>query len=298
MTVKKSSFDARYQAYLDRIEEHLQSIFWGKPAWADLYEAMRYSLLAGGKRVRPVLTLEFARIAEMGENWEEALWAACALELVHTYSLIHDDLPCMDNDDLRRGKPTNHKVYGETMAVLAGDALQPAAYEHILSCSTLNQAQRLECALLLSEASGPQGMVAGQVLDTLHTPKTEEELIQVHSLKTGAMFRAACAMGCVCGGVNDFTLREAARIYAENIGLAFQIRDDMLDVESTAEELGKPIGSDRNNGKTTFASLYGLEKCAELVAEHTRLAQESITGVFRDTEFLCALAQSLAVRKS
>ena len=297
MTVNKSSFDARYRAYLKRIEEHLQSLFWGKPAWADLYEAMRYSLLAGGKRVRSVLTLEFARIAGMGKFWEEALWPACALELVHTYSLIHDDLPCMDNDDLRRGKPTNHKVYGETMAVLAGDALQPAAYECILSCP-LNHAQRLECALLLAEASGPQGMVAGQVLDTLHTPKTEAELLQVHGLKTGAMFRAACVMGCVCGGVSDFTLREAARNYAEHIGLAFQIRDDMLDVESTAEELGKPIGSDKSNGKTTFASLYGLEKCAELVAEHTRLAQESIIGVFEDTEFLCALAQSLAVRKS
>ena len=183
------------------------------------------------------------------------------------------------------------------MAVLAGDALQAAAYECILSCS-LNHAQRLECALLLAEASGPQGMVAGQVLDTLHTPKTEAELIQVHSLKTGAMFRAACVMGCVCGGVSDFALREAARKYAENIGLAFQIRDDMLDVESTAEELGKPIGSDADNGKTTFVTLYGLEKCAELLAKHTRLAEETITGVFRETECLCALAQSLAVRKS
>ena len=298
MTVKENAFDARYQGYLERIEEHLRSLFAGKPDWADLHEAMRYSLLAGGKRVRPVLTLEFARISGLGDHWDGALWAACALELVHTYSLIHDDLPCMDNDDLRRGKPTNHKVYGETMAVLAGDALQPAAYEHILSCQTLNQAQRLECALLLAEASGPQGMVAGQVLDTLHMPGTEAELLQVHSLKTGAMFRAACGMGCACGGANDAALRKAARVYAENIGLAFQIRDDMLDVESTAEVLGKTIGSDADNGKTTFASLYGLEKCAELVAEHTRLAQESITGVFRDTEFLCALAQSLAVRKN
>ena len=297
MTVKKSSFDARYRAYLKRIEEHLQSLFWGKPAWTDLYEAMRYSLLAGGKRVRPVLTLEFARITGMGKFWEDALWAACALELVHTYSLIHDDLPCMDNDDLRRGKPTNHKVYGETMAVLAGDALQAAAYECILSCS-LNHAQRLECALLLAEASGPQGMVAGQVLDTLHAPKTEAELIQVHSLKTGAMFRAACVMGCVCGGVSDFTLREAARSYAEHIGLAFQIRDDMLDVESTAEELGKPIGSDEGNGKTTFVSLYGLEKCSELVAEHTWLAKQSVSEAFEHAEFLCELADSLAKRRN
>ena len=194
----KTVFDLRYREYQTAVEEFLQGQFSDKPHWEDLYASMRYSLLAGGKRIRPVLALEFARLA--GGKWQEALPAACAVEMVHTYSLIHDDLPCMDDDDLRRGKPTNHKVYGETMAVLAGDALQPAAYTLILD-SALPSEARLECARILAEASGPRGMVAGQVLDTLHAPKTEEELTEVHRLKTGCMIRAACTAAGGCRGV-------------------------------------------------------------------------------------------------
>ena len=162
--MEKTAFDARYQEYLAAIEDYLNSLFAEKPHWADLYEAMRYSVLSGGKRLRPVMTLEFARLC--GLDWHKAVPVGCALELVHTYSLIHDDLPCMDDDDLRRGKPTNHKVYGETLAVLAGDALQPAAYRLILTAPGLTDAQRADCALILANASGPDGMVAGQVLDT------------------------------------------------------------------------------------------------------------------------------------
>jgi len=291
--MKKAAFDARYQEYLTEVEDFLRGQFTYKPHWADLYESMRYSLLAGGKRIRPVLTLEFARIA--GGDWHEALPAACAVEMVHTYSLIHDDLPCMDDDDLRRGKPTNHKVFGETMAVLAGDALQPAAYELILeSGGCLSQSERLECALLLAEASGPHGMVAGQVLDTLHAPKTREELTEVHRLKTGCMIHAACAMGCAAGGAAQ-ELREAAGIYAENLGLAFQIRDDMLDVIGDAGEFGKPIGSDREEGKVTFVDLLGLNGCEHAVLDCTEKAKAAVSA-FDTDGFLSVLADTLAER--
>ena len=300
----RKAYNGQYRAYLTRIEDFLDNLMRGKPAWADLYEAMRYSLLSGGKRLRPVLTLAFSRLAEPEGDWQAALWPACALELVHTYSLIHDDLPCMDNDDLRRGKPTNHKVYGETMAILAGDALQAAAYELILDCHVLSQSQRAECALLLAEASGPNGMVAGQVLDTLHAPQTEKELIQTHALKTGAMIRCACMMGYVCGGLpggeENFPLREAVRAYAENLGLAFQIRDDMLDVMGEEATFGKPIGSDKAEGKVTFVDLLGLEECERRVRDYTEKAKSALTAVHwrGDPAFLCQLADELTTRES
>ena len=288
----KHAFEVRCDEYRRAVEEYLQEQFAEQAPWEDLYESMRYSLLAGGKRLRPILTLEFARLA--GAEWKNALPTACALELVHTYSLIHDDLPCMDDDDLRRGKPTNHKVYGETLAVLAGDALQPAAYELILSADKLPVERRAECARILAEASGCRGMVAGQVLDTLHQPKAEAELRQVHSLKTGALIRAACEMGCVCGGTAD-ALRAAARVYAENLGMAFQIRDDMLDVIGNADEFGKPIGSDREEGKVTFVDLLGLDGCERAVIACTETAKDAVKPYDRD-EFLCALAESLVGR--
>ena len=192
-------FQTRYETYRTAVESYLETLFAGRPDWRDLYESMRYSLLAGGKRIRPVLTLEFARLAGLAD-WKTALPMACALELVHTYSLIHDDLPCMDNDDLRRGKPTNHKVYGETLAVLAGDALQPEAYRLILTAPGLDESRRAACGRILAEVSGADGMVAGQVLDTLHAPKTEAEVTEVHRLKTGAMIAGACRLGVAAAG--------------------------------------------------------------------------------------------------
>jgi len=294
LMMKKEAFDARYQEYQQEIEDFLKDMFVAKEAWSDLYEAMRYSLLSGGKRIRPVLTLEFARLSGM-KDWRMALPAACALEMVHTYSLIHDDLPCMDDDDLRRGRPTNHKVYGETLAVLAGDALQPAAYELILDAGVwMDQKARLECALLLAKASGPKGMVAGQVLDTLHAPKTREELEDVHWLKTGCMIQAACSMGCAAAD-GCLALRKAARYYAQNLGLAFQIRDDMLDVMGDEATFGKPIGSDAEEGKVTFVDLLGLEGCDRMVREYTDRAKAAVVAFDADG-FLTALAHQLAER--
>ena len=247
--MEKTAFDARYDAYRSAVETHLNSLFTDKPHWADLYESMRYSLLAGGKRIRPVLTLEFARLA--GLEWEKAVPVACALELVHTYSLIHDDLPCMDNDDLRRGKPTNHKVFGETMAVLAGDALQPEAFRLILTAPDIAPEQRADCALILAEAAGADGMVAGQVLDTLHAPKTEEELKEVDHLKTGAMIAGSARIGALIGGATEKQAR-AVDEYGRALGVAFQIQDDYLDCFGDELTFGKPIGGDIVQGKKTF----------------------------------------------
>lgn len=286
-------FDTRYQEYQAAVESYLADLFTQKPAYADLYEAMRYSLLAGGKRIRPILTLEFARLA--GMDWHNALPVACALELVHTYSLIHDDLPCMDDDDLRRGKPTNHKVFGETLAVLAGDALQPEAFRLILTAPGLSPDRRADCALILATAAGAEGMVGGQVLDTLHAPNTPETLAQVHRLKTGAMISGAAQLGCAAAGENQ-ALRFAAAEYAEHLGMAFQIRDDMLDVIGSVDTFGKPIGSDTQEGKTTFVDLLGMDGCAAAVWKETEDAKHALDA-WTDTAFLCHLADQLANRE-
>lgn len=288
----KAAFDARYGEYRQAVEEYLSGLFSDRPHWADLYDAMRYSLLAGGKRLRPVLTLEAARLC--GLDWRLALPAACAVELVHTYSLIHDDLPCMDDDDLRRGKPTNHKVYGETLAVLAGDALQPEAFRLILTAPGLDAARRADCALLLAQAAGADGMVAGQVLDTLHSPHTREELLEVHSLKTGAMLRGAALMGCATAGVGE-DLRAALGSYARELGVAFQIRDDMLDVMGDEGSLGKTLGSDKADGKTTYVDLLGLAGCENAVRMCTAAAKAALARL-PEHEFLDVLADSLAER--
>ena len=282
------------EGYQKTVEAYLQTLFAEDAPQKQLFDAMRYSLLAGGKRIRPILVLEFCRIC--GGETEKALPFAAAIEMVHTYSLIHDDLPCMDNDDLRRGKPTNHKVYGETLAVLAGDALQPAAYELILE-RVPGTRERLACALLLAEASGPDGMVAGQVLDTLHHPSTEAELAEVHRLKTGCMIRAACVMGCAAADASA-EMREAACTYAEKLGLAFQIRDDMLDVMGDQAEFGKPIGSDAEQGKCTYVGILGLEECEQRVLSLTEEAKAALEKVewHGSTAFLRMLADSLAVR--
>ena len=216
-----------------------------------LEEAMRYSLLAGGKRIRPILTMKFCEAA--GGTLEEALDFACGVEMLHTYSLIHDDLPCMDNDDLRRGMPTSHKKFGECVATLAGDALQAAAFQTVLSAEgEWRHGGRSAVALaakILAEAAGEDGMCGGQYWDTAGNgqPRTAEDLTDINNKKTGALLRAACMMG-VCASMGrrevDESCMDAAWNYATNLGLAFQIRDDVLDAISTAEELGKPVGSD------------------------------------------------------
>ena len=279
-----------------RVEEWLRTCFMGREPRADLYDAMRYSLLAGGKRLRPVLLLESCRMC--GGDVEGALPFACAVEMLHTYSLIHDDLPAMDNDDLRRGRPTNHKVYGEATAILAGDGLLTAAFETMLEHGGDLPAPRvLAAAACLGRAAGARGMVGGQALDmageghALALADVEE----LQRLKTGALIAAAAEMGCILAG-GGAEARAAVRRYAEKLGLAFQIRDDMLDVEGDEATLGKPIGSDAENEKTTFVTLKGLEWCQDAVERLTREAQEAL-DVFQEAGFLCWLAGELVARK-
>ena len=264
--------------------------------FAGLAASMRYSLLAGGKRIRPMLVLEFCRIA--GGDTEAALPVACAVEMLHTYSLIHDDLPCMDNDDLRRGRPTNHKVFGECTATLAGDALQAEAFGTILR-SSLPADRRAACAEHLANAVGLDGMCGGQYLDMLGEGKilSRDELDEINSRKTGALLTAACLMGVsAAGGTPE--QEEAAGLYGAAIGAAFQIRDDMLDVLSTESELGKPIGSDIQEQKNTYMALLGEQGCTEMVEKLSSYAKNVLADAFDDTGFLCALADSLAVRRN
>lgn len=261
---------------------------------AGLAESMRYSLLAGGKRIRPMLVLEFCRIA--GGDMEATIPVACAIEMLHTYSLIHDDLPCMDNDELRRGRPTNHVVYGECTATLAGDALQAEAFGTILR-SNLPPDRKAACAEILADAVGLDGMCGGQFLDMLGEGKklNEQELTDINSRKTGALLVAACQMGVAAAGGSQIMMAAAGHFGAA-IGMAFQIRDDMLDVLSTKEELGKPIGSDAEENKNTYMALYGEEECGRKVEELTSFAKNILGEAFQNTEFLCDLADSLALR--
>ena len=286
-------YEAIYQEYQQAIEKYLNGLFTGKVAYGKLYEAMRYAILGGGKRIRPVLTLEFARLG--GIDWHLALPFACALELVHNYSLIHDDLPCMDDDDLRRGKPACHKAYGETLAVLAGDALQPEAFRLILEAPMLPADTKLEALRVLVKACGADGMVGGQVLDIMSQERelSEQVVLNIQSRKTGALINAACALGAIAGGASDEQF-EAACQFAAGLGLAFQIRDDMLDVIGTQSELGKATGVDGE--KNTFVRLYGLEKCEELVKKYTDYAISALS-VFEDTEYIITLAHSLTTRR-
>ena len=262
---------------------------------AGLAEAMRYSLLAGGKRIRPMLVLEFCRIS--GGKTEDALPIACAIEMLHTYSLIHDDLPCMDNDDLRRGKPTNHVVYGECTATLAGDALQAEAFGTILR-SHLPADRKALCAELLADAVGLDGMCGGQYLDKLWEGRslTEQELTEINSRKTGALIIAACQMGVAVAGGSQLMLDTAAH-YGAAIGMAFQIRDDVLDVISSTESFGKPVGSDDKENKNTYMVLMGQEGCQQTIARLTAFAKGVLPEAFDDTCFLEELADALSVRE-
>ena len=264
-----------------------------------IVESMRYSILAGGKRLRPALTMEFCRVS--GGAPFQALPFAAALEMIHTYSLIHDDLPCMDDDDLRRGRPTNHKVYGEAMAVLAGDALLTQAFAVITNLAytgSLDAGITLQAAHCLAQEAGVLGMIGGQVLDLQAEGRQidAEDLIRLQERKTGALIRAAVRMGCLVGGASADQTQAAIR-YAECLGLAFQIQDDILDIEGDTDVLGKPVGSDAGNHKSTFPALLGLEACHRRVHELTQQAIDAVTPHFDDPAFLTALAESLADRQ-
>ena len=275
------------------VEEKLDSLFSGGCAYGPLLEAMRYSLLAGGKRVRPIICLKFCEAA--GGDMADALDAACAVEILHTYSLIHDDLPCMDNDATRRGKPANHIKYGELTATLAGDALQASAFECLLS-SNLPPAPVVEIGRLLAYAAGPHGICGGQYLDMLDNRDRPEALYAVHGMKTAALISAAARIGVVAAGGTSGQLA-AADEYSREVGFAFQVRDDLLDLTASEEELGKPVGSDRKGGKATFASLMSVGECEALIRKATDNAVAALEGSFDDAAFLVWLAQALAARK-
>ena len=260
-----------------------------------IFEACRYSLLAGGKHIRAALLLEFYRLC--GGQPEDALPFACGMEMIHTYSLIHDDLPCMDDDDYRRGRLSNHKVYGDATAVLAGDALLNRAFETMLSQRTVAAEPAMRAAACIARCSGLYGMIGGQVQDLAleGKPASDEELREMVSLKTGALIRAACVGGVLLAG-GTAAQQQAAEAYADALGLAFQIRDDILDVTGDRAVLGKATGSDAANDKTTFVSAYGLEACRGLVR---RLTLQAMTAAeaFSDREFLQKLAEYLARRE-
>ena len=281
-----------YREYIENYLKNFLEQFREEPQ-KKLYDAMAYSLLAGGKRLRPILAFDFCRMC--GENWENAAPFAAAIEMIHTYSLIHDDLPCMDNDDLRRGRPTNHKVFGEGIAVLAGDALLTDAFM-VASNADLPDPKQMGFAIsVLAHNAGSLGMVGGQILDIMSEEReiSEEEILNIQSRKTGALINSACVLGVIAGGGSEKQIEAAAR-FAGCLGLAFQIRDDMLDVIGTQEEMGKGVGTDET--KNTFVRLYGLDKCEELVNKYTNAAIDALK-VFKDTEYMIALARSLTDRR-
>ena len=287
-------------SYVSFIEERLKDVYrkheptrGSQEPQKLLYDAMEYSLLAGGKRLRPVFVFDFCRMC--GGDWKQAWPFAAAVEMVHTYSLIHDDLPCMDNDDYRRGRLTNHKVYGEAMAILAGDALLTDAFA-LIANAPFDAEARIAAVNQLSRSAGSHGMVGGQVLDIRSEERecTRQEILDIQSRKTGALIQAACVLGVLAGGGTEEQVTAAA-YFADQLGLAFQIRDDMLDVIGDASKLGKATGMDGT--KNTFVRLYGLERCEELVREHTALALEAL-DVFPDNGFMKELALSLTNREA
>lgn len=289
------SFKGSMETYRLFIEEYLENFysrFHAEPQ-KPLYDSIQYSLLAGGKRLRPILCMEFCRIC--GQDWKAAAPFAAAIEMIHTYSLIHDDLPSMDNDDFRRGRPTNHKVYGEAMAILAGDALLTDAFLSASEAKLTCPEDMAQAMALLATCAGSSGMVGGQVLDIMSEERqiSEEEILNIQSRKTGGLIRAACGLGAIAGGASPEQVDAACR-FADNLGLAFQIRDDMLDVIGTQEEMGKGVGTDET--KNTFVRLYGLPKCEELVQKYTADAIQAL-DLFEDRAFLTELAENLTNRR-
>lgn len=276
-----------------RLEDCMNGVLSGTAGQRKVAEAMEYSLSAGGKRIRPVLTLEFCRVC--GGDPEAALPAACALEMIHTFSLIHDDLPCMDDDDMRRGKPSCHVAFGEPTALLAGDALLNLAYETVCG-ESLPAETKLALIGTLTKATGVNGMIGGQVIDTAFEGQMDESmLLDMYSMKTGALLKAACKMGCIAAGAGDEKIA-AAELYAEKLGLAFQIIDDILDVTGDKKLLGKPIGSDRGNEKETFVSLNGIENSRSAAEALTDEALNAL-GAFGNTDFLKELTLFLLKRE-
>lgn len=268
----------------------------GETLSATLADSMRYSLLAGGKRLRPILLMAAAEA--VGGKGEDYLTTACAIEMIHTYSLIHDDLPSMDNDDYRRGKLTNHKIYGAGMATLAGDALLTLAFEVMMRQSEATAAVKLAVVREVSMASGPNGMVGGQAIDLESEGQriSPDDLRRMHMGKTGALFRAAIRCGAFLAGASAAELRALTR-YAESFGLAFQITDDILDVTGEAAAIGKPVGSDERNHKSTYVTLTSLSEAREMARKAVTEAVEALHPLGNKAAFLRELAEFLLSRK-
>lgn len=278
-------FDAKIQAFSPQVINEYKLV----------YDAMMYSMRLGGKRLRPFLISEFYKLCGGKDNASVA--AQVAIESIHTYSLIHDDLPCMDNDDMRRGKPACHIKFGEAYALLAGDALLTEAFAVIADAKEIEPEFKVKAISCLAQNSGINGMIGGQTVDLLsENKKVDEKTLElICRLKTGALIKAACLIGCILAGANEEKLL-AAESYAENLGLAFQIMDDILDVIGESEKLGKPIHSDKENLKTTFASVYGIDRCKEMINELTESAKKALDLFGEDAADLIYLADYLCQR--
>lgn len=293
--MEQERYQQQYKAFVQQAEQRLNELCdVYLPVKAQISQAARYSLLGGGKRVRAVLVLAACQLA--GGDTAAAADYAAALEMLHCYSLIHDDMPCMDNDDYRRGRLSCHKQYGEATALLAADALVTAAFEAVANAPTQPQS-RVQAAARLAKAAGARGMLYGQELDKHYETvrASESELLELHAHKTGALIIAGVDLGCDAAQADD-ALRTALQHYAAELGLVFQIVDDILDVTATTEELGKPVGSDVENDKTTFITLYGLEGARSLAKQHNDAALAALADLGPEADFLREMAVELLIR--
>lgn len=296
-----SNFKEKMNEYISFTEENLKKYNTHSEqsaAQKNLIDAMNYSLEAGGKRIRPVLVCAFCEAT--GGDYHNASAPSAAIEMIHTFSLIHDDLPAMDDDDYRRGRLSCHKAYGEAMAILAGDALSVLPFEIIANDDKLTAEQKIQIISCLAKAVGKDGMIGGQVIDMENEERDdvdENNLRNMYRHKTGELIAVSCVMGCICGGRSDSETLANAAEYGYKLGLAFQIIDDILDVTSTTEELGKPVGSDEEENKTTFVTLYGMEKAQEIANSITEEAMKCLEKTGKN-EFLCELTEMLLKRKN
>ena len=287
--------DMTLKTYEEKLNMRLDILLSGSEShYKSVIDAARYSLFAGGKRIRPVLLLEFYKL--FGGNDDCAYNFACAIEMIHTYSLIHDDLPCMDNDDIRRGKPSNHKKYGESLALLAGDALLTESFGVASRTIGVNSEYVAKAITYLSANAGISGMIGGQVIDTCGDfVMTEDLLYEIYRLKTGALIKAACGCGAILAGTDDENFSKV-ELFAEKLGIAFQIIDDILDRVGNEQKLGKPVGSDLKNQKITIVDILGIEKSRETAKTLTDEASSILNSFDGDTATLKEITNYLLVR--
>lgn len=303
MEKKISNILSEFAEYFNRVLSEFSKQFRNNSLYSNemsaVFDAFDYSLLSGGKRLRAFLVYSFNKLC--GGKPEDALPLAIAIEMIHTYSLIHDDLPCMDNDDLRRGKPSNHKVFGEATALLSGDALLTEAFS-IISNANISEKIKIDSIRLLSCNAGIFGMIGGQEIDLKSENKdiSLDTLILLQNRKTGKLFEAACLLGCISANNNDKKITSAALAFAASFGLAFQITDDILDVVGETETLGKSVGSDEKTHKSTFVSLLGIDGAKSEALKQLNLAKKMLKSTFNESDImpLCDLCDYLLTRRS